>query len=74
MQATKRHFTFVRNHQAKIARIALIAGHMWQHWVTGVAGVFVHPYIKVLMTSNFPKPKRGCIRNDLVKWGAHEYI
>jgi hypothetical protein len=47
MQAAKKHFIFVRNHQAKIARIALIAGHMWQHWVAGVAGVFVHPDIKI---------------------------
>lgn len=47
MQAAKNHFAFVRDHQKKIDRIALIAGHMWQHWIAGIAGVFVHPDIKV---------------------------
>jgi len=47
MQAARKHFTFVRDHQRKIKRIALIAGYAWQHWVAGIVSAFVHPDIKV---------------------------
>jgi len=47
MHAASQHFSFVRNHHQKIERIALIADHEWQHWVVGVASVFVHPEIKI---------------------------
>jgi len=46
MRAAKNHFTFVRDHQKHIDRVALIAGYMWQHWIAGIAGAFVHPDIK----------------------------
>jgi hypothetical protein len=45
--AAAKHFTFVREHQKKVERIAIVAGHDWQHWIAGIAGVFVHPEIKV---------------------------
>lgn len=47
MEAARKHFAFVRDHQKKIERVALIAGHAWQHWIAGMASVFVHPDIKV---------------------------
>ncbi len=47
MDTASRHFSFVREHQKRIERIALVAGHEWQHWIAGIASVFVHPEIKV---------------------------
>jgi hypothetical protein len=40
------HAAFVRDHQAKVDRIALITAHEWQEWLVGVVRVFVHPKIK----------------------------
>lgn len=47
MDAAAKHFRFVRDHEKKVERIALIAGHAWQHWLAGMASAFVHPEIKV---------------------------
>ncbi len=47
MKAAQTHFAFVRDHQKKISRIALVAGHEWQHWVAGIVSIFVHPEIKI---------------------------
>ncbi len=47
MQAATNHFKLVRDHQKRVERIALIAGHAWQHWVAGMMSVFVHPQVKV---------------------------
>ena len=46
LRAFEHHMAFVRNHQAKAARIALIAGHRWQHWLASTVGTFLHPKIK----------------------------
>jgi hypothetical protein len=37
---------FVKDHKSKVRRIALIAGHDWQHWIAVIVNVFVHPEIK----------------------------
>ena len=37
---------FVKDHQAKAERIAVIAPHEWQHWLIGFARVFLHPEVK----------------------------
>ena len=47
LKAFEYHMGFVRIHQAKAARIALIAGHHWQHWLASTIGTFLHPNIKV---------------------------
>jgi hypothetical protein len=44
--AFERHAGFVRTHQHKVERIAVIAGHEWQHWLIGAFRVFVHPQVK----------------------------
>jgi hypothetical protein len=44
--AFETHAKFVRDHQAKVERIAAIAPHEWQHWLVGAVRVFVHPEIK----------------------------
>jgi hypothetical protein len=44
--AFEEHAGFVRTHQHKVERIAVIAGHEWQHWLIGAFRVFVHPQVK----------------------------
>ena len=41
--AFETHAGFVKDHQQKIERIAVIAAHDWQHWLIGVFRLFVHP-------------------------------
>jgi hypothetical protein len=40
------HAGFIRSHQSKIERIAVIARHNWQHWVIGVVRMFLHPEVR----------------------------
>lgn len=47
IDAARTHFAFVRDHHRKIERIALIAGHEWQHWLAEMASMFAHPEIRV---------------------------
>ena len=44
--AFEAHARFVKDHQAKVERIAVIAPHEWQHWLIGAVRVFVHPEVK----------------------------
>ncbi len=44
--AFESHAMFVRDHQAKVERIAVIAPHEWQHWLIGAVRVFVHPEVR----------------------------
>ena len=41
--AFENHAGFVKNHQQKVERIAVIAAHDWQHWLIGAVRIFVHP-------------------------------
>jgi hypothetical protein len=45
--ALEQHAAFVKAHQDKVDRIAVIARHEWQHWLVGAVKVFLHPQIKV---------------------------
>jgi len=45
--AASEHFRFVRDHHEKVDRIALLAGHEWQHWIASFAAHFVHPELRV---------------------------
>lgn len=45
MDAAKAHFHFLREHQKKVGRVAVVARHSWQHWLAMLAGVFVDPDI-----------------------------
>jgi hypothetical protein len=47
MAAFEKHAGFIKSHQKKVERIAVIAGHEWQHWLIGAFKLFVHPEIKV---------------------------
>jgi SpoIIAA-like len=44
--AFEHHAGFVKNHQKKVDRIAVIVGHDWQHWLVGAVRVFLHPEVK----------------------------
>jgi hypothetical protein len=44
--AFENHAGFVKNHQSKVERIAVIVGHDWQHWLIGAVRIFVHPEVK----------------------------
>ena len=42
---------FIKNHQQKVERIAVIVGHEWQHWLIGMAKLFVHPEARAFATN-----------------------
>ncbi|NEU14943.1 STAS/SEC14 domain-containing protein [Methylobacterium sp. BTF04] len=45
--ALEQHAAFVKTHQKRVERIAVIAQHDWQHWLVGAVKVFLHPQIRV---------------------------
>jgi hypothetical protein len=45
-EALRKHILFVKDHQSKVKRIAVIAGHNWQGWLAEVVNIFVHPQIR----------------------------
>jgi hypothetical protein len=44
--AFEKHAGFIKNHQQKVERIAVIARHDWQHWLIGALRIFLHPEVK----------------------------
>ena len=44
--AFENHAAFVKRHQDKVERIAVIVGHEWQHWLIGTVRIFLHPEVK----------------------------
>jgi hypothetical protein len=44
--ALEKHAAFVKTHQQKVERIAVIARHDWQHWLVGAVKVFLHPEVR----------------------------
>ena len=44
--AFENHAGFVKDHQQKIERLAVIIAHEWQRWLVGAVRVFVHPEVK----------------------------
>ena len=47
-EAAEKHLSFVKTHHEKVERLAIVTGHMWQHWLAALAQVFVHPKVKIL--------------------------
>ncbi len=47
LEAFEKHLNFIKDHQGKIEKIAILAGHAWHHWLAGMARIFVHPDVKV---------------------------
>lgn len=50
--AMEQHAGFVKDHQQKVERIAVIARYDWQHWLVGAVKVFLHPEIRVFDKSD----------------------
>jgi hypothetical protein len=46
ISALETHAGFIKNHQQKVERIAVIVAHEWQHWLVGVVRMFVHPEVR----------------------------
>jgi hypothetical protein len=44
--ASENHAGFVKSHQQKVDRIAVIVAHDWQHWLVGAVRVFLHPEVR----------------------------
>jgi hypothetical protein len=44
--AFENHAGFVKSHQQKVERIAVIVAHEWQHWLVGAVRMFVHPKVR----------------------------
>jgi SpoIIAA-like len=44
--AFENHAGFVKSHQKKVDRIAVIIAHDWQRWLVGAVKVFVHPEVR----------------------------
>jgi hypothetical protein len=45
MAAFEKHMGFVKTHQQKVDRVAVIAPHEWQHWLVGTVRIFLHPQV-----------------------------
>jgi len=50
--ALERHAAFVKAHQQKVERIAVIARHDWQHWLVSAVKVFLHPEVRAFDKSD----------------------
>lgn len=50
--AFKNHAGFVKNHQQKAERIAIIAAHDWQRWLIATLRIFMHPDVKTYDASH----------------------
>ena len=50
--AFENHAGFIKTHQQKVERIAVIAAHDWQHWLIGALRIFLHPEVKAYDTSH----------------------
>ena len=44
--ALEKHVAFVKAHQQKVERIAVITRHDWQIWLIGAVKVFLHPVVR----------------------------
>ena len=45
--ALQHHAAFVKSHQRKVDRIAVILAHDWQRWLVAAVKVFLHPEVRV---------------------------
>ncbi len=45
-KAFELHAGFVKMHQMYVDRLAVIAGHDWQHWLVDTLRMFLHPEAK----------------------------
>ncbi len=46
IRAFENHAGFIKDHQQKVERIAVIVAHDWQHWLVGAVRIFLHPEVR----------------------------
>lgn len=46
MAAARAHFSFVKAHHRSVERVAIITARQWQHWLAGLARLFVAAELK----------------------------
>ena len=51
MAAFEKHAGFVKTHQQKVERVAVIAPHEWQHWLVATVRIFLHPHVRAFEPS-----------------------
>jgi hypothetical protein len=57
IHSMEKHITFVKEHQANVERVAVIAGYLWQHWFAVAMRLFLKPDIKVFESSEVTDAK-----------------
>jgi hypothetical protein len=58
------HAGFVKSHQQKVVRIAVIVAHNWQHWLIGAVRVFLHREIRAYDKGH---------ENEALQWVLEKY-
>lgn len=46
-KAVQAHLSFVKKHHKSVAKVALVAGKFWQHWLAKVGSLLLSPDVKV---------------------------
>lgn len=55
--ALEAHLSFVKAHHEKVAKLALIPGHLWQEGLATFMKMFLHPEIKLFDADHIPDAK-----------------
>ncbi len=50
LTALEEHAAFVKSHQEKVDRIAVIAAHDWKRWLISAIKVFLHPEVRLFQS------------------------
>jgi hypothetical protein len=53
--------SFIKNHHRNVERIAVIAGHDWQHWVVDMARMFLYPEARAFDKSREDEAQRWAL-------------
>jgi hypothetical protein len=59
LTALEEHAAFVKSHQEKVDRIAVIAAHDWQRRLISAIKVFLHPEVRLF---------QSCQEDDALRW------
>jgi hypothetical protein len=46
LSAFEGHASFVKDHQQKVERLAVLTAHDWQRWLIAAVRIFVHPELR----------------------------
>lgn len=57
--AFENHAGFIKSHQQRVERIAVIAAHDWQYWLVGAVRIFLHPEVRAYNKSD---------ENEALQW------